>query len=122
MKSKTKISKQTQRKNNSELVETIFLAKKNKEWINVASELSKPRRLIKNMNLEEIDKQTKEGESVIIPGKVLSKGDLNKKIKVIALSYSENARQKLLNNKNEINYIIDEIKKNPNASGLRLLK
>ncbi|MFW6233743.1 MAG: uL15 family ribosomal protein, partial [Nanoarchaeota archaeon] len=64
----------------------------------------------------------KEGESVIVPGKVLSKGDINKKIKIIALNFSEKAKQKISNNKGEINYIIEEIKKNPNANGLRLLK
>lgn len=122
MKSKTKISKQAQKKKNKELVETIFLAKKNKKWIETANELSKPRRLFNNMNLETINSLVKEGESVIVPGKVLSKGDINKKIKIIALNFSEKAKQKISNNKGEINYIIEEIKKNPNANGLRLLK
>lgn len=122
MKSKTKISKQSQRKANPELVETIRLAKKNKNWLNVASELAKPRRLMSNLNLNEINNLSKEGESVIIPGKVLSKGELTKKIKIIAFGFSENAKQKILNNKCEIEYIKNEIKKNPKATGLRLLK
>ena len=122
MKTKSLIEKQVQRKNNSELVKTIIFAKKNKNWLNVAGILSNPRRKRMDINLEEIDKKTKEGEIIVVPGKVLSQGNVNKKIKIIALSFSEKAKEKLLKANCQISNIKDEIKKNPEAKGIKILK
>ena len=122
VKSKTKISKQEKRKTNSSLVETIRLAKKNKNWLEVAGMLSTPRRNRMNLNLSDIDKLVKEGEKVVVVGKVLSQGDVSKKVKVVAIGFSESAKEKLLNSKCEAIYIKEEIKKNPDAKGLRILK
>ncbi len=122
MKTKTKIEKQLERKTNSQLVKTIIAAKKNERWQGVASIISSPRRQRINLNIEQIDKQSKEGEIILIPGKVLSQGEMNKKIKIIALEFSEKAKEKLLKSKCEVSYIIEEIKKNPNAKEIKLLK
>src|SRR3990172_10936215 len=124
MKSKTKIEKQSQRKGNPILVETLRAAKKtgNKLWMNVAGILSGPRRNKIAVNLDEIEKATKEGDSVVIPGKVLSQGEISKKIAVIAFGFSEKAREKLLKNKSHILSILEEIKKNPDAKGLKFLE
>ena len=122
MKSKTKIEKQANRKTSQELVETIRAAKKNKNWLEVAGIFSGPRKKRKNLNLEEIDKLSKEGEIIVVPGKVLSQGEINKKIKIVALGFSKKAEEKLLNSKCEAVYIKDEIKKDPEAKGIRILK
>ena len=122
MKSKTKIEKQIQRKTNESLVETIIAAKKNEKWLEIASILSAPRRKRINLNLGEINKETKEGERIILPGKVLSQGEINKKIKIAALDFSEKAKEKLLKAGCEISSIFDEIKKNSDAKGVRILK
>jgi len=89
-KSKTKIDKQSQRKNNSSLVETIRTAKKSGSdfWIGVASVLASPRRQHVALNLNEIDRNTKEGDSIVVPGKVLSQGDISKKVAIIAFAFS----------------------------------
>ena len=121
-KSKTKIDKQIQRKRNKELVETIISAKKKKNWLKIAEILSSPRRKRINLNLEEIDKKVKLGEKIVIPGKVLSKGELNKKIKIIAMSFSEKAKEKLLKSGNEVLTIAEEIKKNPEAKEIKIIK
>ena len=122
MKSKTLIGKQLKRKKNVELVKTIIAAKKNNGWIGVAKILSGPRRKRVDMNLEEINKKSEEGETTIIPGKVLSQGEINKKVKVIALNFSEKAKEKLLKAKCEVSSILEEIKKNPEAKGVRIIK
>jgi len=122
MKSKTKISKQLERKDNLELINSILAAKKNNSWVEVAGLLSRPRRKRININLDEINLKCAEGENVIIPGKVLSQGKIEKKIKVIAFNFSEKAKEKLLNSKCQISYISDEIKSNPSAKGLKVLK
>lgn len=122
MKSKTKISKQLEKKSNTELVETIIDAKKQEAWILLAGILSGPRRERICMNLEDIEKQSKEGETIVIPGKVLSQGELTKKIKVVALTFSDKAKEKLLSSKCQISSIQDEIKSNPSAKGIKILR
>lgn len=122
MKSKTKIEKQIQKKTNSNLVETIIQAKKKKEWLNVANIISGSRRQRPSINLDKIDKESKEGETILIPGKVLSEGNLSKKIKVVALNFSKKAKEKLLNAKCEVVTMDQEIKNNPEAKGIKILR
>ncbi len=122
MKSKTLIEKQLNRKKNKELVETIIAAKKNEAWREIAEILSGPRKNRKNINLEEIDKKSKDGETIVILGKVLSQGELNKKINIVALNFSEKAKEKLLNTSCKVSNILEEIKSNPNAKNVRFLK
>jgi len=121
MKSKTVIEKQIRRKNNPELAETIILAKKNPAWNSVASILSSSRENRINLNLDEISEITSEGENIVVSGKVLSQGNISKKVKVIALSFSERAREKLLKNGCKISSILDEIKSNPSGKGIKIL-
>ena len=121
MKSKTLIGKQVTRKTNSELVETILLAKKKDKWVKIAGLLSSPRANMINLNLDKLDEESKEGETIVVPGKILAQGELNKKIKVVALSFSEKAKEKISKSKGEISTIIEEIKKNPDAKGIKIL-
>jgi len=122
MKTKSKIEKQLQRKTNSKLVETIIACKKNKSWLKVAEILSGPRKNRTNLNLEELNKKVKDEKIVVVPGKILSQGDLDKKIKVVALGFSEKAEEKLKKLGLEIFTILEEIKKNPEAKGIKILK
>ena len=122
MKKKTLIEKQLKKKTNPELVETIIACKKHKNWLEVAGLMSTPRKKHISINLEDLEKKVKDGEKIVIPGKVLSQGEFNKKAKIIALNFSEKAKEKLLKNKIEINNIMNEIKSNPEAKGIKILK
>ena len=122
MKSKTLIKKQIERKTNTELIKTIIAAKKYQAWFNVAEILSGPRRKRVNLNIGEIGEKVKEGEKVVVPGKVLSQGEITKKMKIIAFNFSEKTKDKLLKSRCEILSILDEIKKNPEAKGVKILK
>lgn len=122
MKSKTKISKQLEKKTNSELVETIILAKKNPAWLETAGIIAGPRRKRMNINLDELEKMADKEKIIVIPGKVLSEGEFNKKIKIAALGFSDKAREKLLKSGCQIVTLIEEIKSNPNAKDVKILK
>ena len=122
MKSRTLIEKQAKRKFNPELIEIIRLAKKNKNWQEIAGILSSSRRNRIVMNLETINKEAKDGETILIPGKILSQGEINKKIKMVANDFSEKAKEKLTKSKIKFLKINEEIKLNPNATGIRILK
>jgi large subunit ribosomal protein L18e len=124
MKSKTLIEKQLKKKNSPELVETVVQAKKTGEefWIKIAGTLCSSSRKRTRINLEKINREIKEGEKILVPGKILSNGNLEKKITIIALNYSKEAIEKIKKSKSEMKYIIEEIKENPKAQGLKLLK
>lgn len=122
MKPRSLIEKQLKRKTNPELVETIIACKKNKNWEKVASLLSYPKRKRAKINLEKIEKEAKEGEIVLIPGKVLSNGNLTKKIKVVSLFFSKASEEKLLNSKIDTKTILEEIKLNPHFKGIKIIK
>jgi large subunit ribosomal protein L18e len=122
MKTKTLIEKQLRRKTNPELVETIIAAKKAKAWGEIVGLISTPRKRHISINLSEIDKKAKQGDIIVIPGKVLSQGEISKKIKIVALNFSEKAREKLLKSDSEAISMLKEIKSNPEAKGIKILK
>ena len=122
MKTKTKIEQQLKRKTNPGLVATIISAKKKNAWQEVAALLSSPRVKRINVNLDKINEEAKDGETIVVPGKILSEGELNKKLKIAAFSFSEKAKEKILNAKGEVLNIADEIKKNPDAKGVKIIK
>ena len=65
-------------------------------WRRVAEELSSPRRRRRAVNISRINRYAKEGEVVIVPGKVLGAGVLEKKVTVLAESFSEKAYNKII--------------------------
>ena len=103
-------------------MDAIILAKKSKAWNEVAAILSGPRSRRINLNLGEISKISKDGETIVVPGKILSQGEIDKKIKIVAFGFSENARKKIIDSKSEAVSIFNEINKNPAAKGIRILK
>ena len=111
MKSNTKIKKQAKRKRNKELVETILRSTKSKDWKGVAEIPSGPTRRRKEINVGDLDKETKEGETVVFAGKILSMGEISKKITVIALKFSAGAEKKLSSAGCNYSFIKDEINK-----------
>ncbi len=120
-KSKNKLKQQGSRKTNPVLSETLKEAIKREEWKKVAGMLSGPTRRYKSVNLNEIDKETETGDSIVVVGKVLGKGLLSKKIRICALSFSAKAKERIKNSKSEIITILEEIKKNPKAEGVKIL-
>ena len=116
--SKTQISKRTQNKRNPELVETIILAKKN-GLLELGKKLSSPRSNHLNLNLEGIDKI--ESEKIVLVGKVLGQGDIKKKKTVCALGFSEQAKEKLKKAGCEVKTIKQEIEKNKDLNGFKII-
>lgn len=122
MKSKSLIEKQIKKKKNTYLVDTIVASKRNGKWLEVAGILTNSTKKRPYFNLEEINNKVKEGDKIVIPGKVLSQGKIDKKIRVVAFNFSEKAKEKLLNSSCEVSNILDEIKSNPDFKDLKILK
>ena len=91
-----------------------------KLWKRIADELEKPTRRRREVNIERISRNTKKGETIIVPGKVLSKGELEHSLKVAAWNFSEAAKQKI-NKAGKALSIQDLIKENPKAKGVRII-
>jgi len=93
----------------------------NKEKVNlwrvVAKELSKPSRMRRQVNIKKIDLYCRDNEIALVPGKVLSDGDLNKKVKVAGFKFSEKAKTKLKDSMS----IQDLMKSNPKGKNVRLI-
>lgn len=119
--SKTKIKFNAKRKTSPAVTQALNIALKNKAWLKVAKMLSSPTRKFSKINLSEIDKVTSEGDTVVIVGKVLSNGNLTKKVRICALGFSKSTLDKLKKVKGEPVSIFDEIKKNPKGEGIKLL-
>jgi large subunit ribosomal protein L18e len=61
----------------------------------VAEDLSRPTRIRREVNLSRINNNTKDGEVIIVPGKVLGGGELDHKITISAFKFSGQALEKL---------------------------
>jgi len=120
--SNTSIAKRIPRKMDKYIVDTVFAAKRSKKWNKIAQIVSSSKRKYSKVNLGRIEKESHDGDVLIIPGKVLGSGVLTKKIKICALHFSSSAIEKIKNSKSEAIKIIDEIKKNPNAEGVKIIR
>ena len=64
-------------------------------WKRVALDLEKPTRNRRAVNLSRINRYTKENDIIVVPGKVLSSGNLDHKLTISAFQFSESARTKI---------------------------
>ena len=92
-----------------------------KLWKRIASDLSKPTRQRRAVNLSRIDRFTKDNDVVIVPGKVLSSGDINHKIQVAAFTFSKAAKEKIAQAKGNAISISELLKSNPKGKGIKII-
>lgn len=119
--SRTKIKQRLKRKTNPFIKETICLALKHNAWLPLAKKLSGPTANQISINLDELESKLKDKDTAVIAGKVLSKGELTKKVKLVALSFSAKAKEKLAKAKIQFSTISEEISSNPEAKGVIVL-
>lgn len=62
----------------------------------VADALSRPRSRMAIVNVGKLSRLGKDGSIILVPGKVLGSGKVDKKIIVGALSYSKQAKEKIV--------------------------
>lgn len=107
---------------NPQLKQLIEKLKKSKAaiWRDVAEKLSKPTRKRVEVNLSRINRHTRDGETVVVPGVVLAAGELNKKVTVAAWRFSKKAREKI-NAVGKAISIEELIKINPKGSKVRIM-
>lgn len=89
-------------------------------WKRVAEDLEKPTRARRTVNVFKIDASARDGETLIVPGKVLGEGDLTKKVTVAAFSFSDGARAKI-NKTGKALSINELVRSNPKGAKVRIL-
>lgn len=118
--SKTKMKERAGKKGNPEMKKLVDALKKgNAFWIQVAYHLTRPRRQGVSVNIGKLNGMTKENDIVIIPGKLLSGGELDHKVTVSAFSCSEKAKEKMKGSK--LVSIEDMFKANKDGKGVKLI-
>ncbi len=89
-------------------------------WKRLAKDLAKPTRQRRIVNIYKINKFARDGETIVVPGKVLNLGEMEKKVDVAAFSFSEKAKQKI--NQVAKTMTIEELMaKNPEGKKVRIL-
>jgi large subunit ribosomal protein L18e len=90
-------------------------------WKDIALRLEKPSRNWAEVNLNKISKHINDKETALIPGKVLSTGELTKKVSIAAWSFSEKAEEKIKKSGGKIMTINEVMKSNPDGKNIRIL-
>lgn len=90
-------------------------------WKRVIYDLNKPSRQRVAVNVYKINQYAQDGETVLVPGKVLSVGEITKKIDVAAWSFSQEAKNKINAAKGKVLSISELFHKNPEGKNVRIL-
>lgn len=90
-------------------------------WKDIALRLERSSRNWPVVNLYRIDKYIKKNETALIPGKVLSPGNLTKKVSVAAWSFSDKSVEKIRKAGGKTLSIQDLMKSNPKGKDVRIL-
>ena len=90
-------------------------------WRDVAGRLEKPRRTHAEVNLSRIERYAKEDETVVVPGKVLGSGALQKSVTIAAVDFSGSARTKIAQADGEALHLEQALEQNPDGSNVRVI-
>lgn len=91
-------------------------------WRDIATRLEKPRSRWAEVNLSRIELYAKDGDVIVVPGKLLGAGLLSKKVTVAAFQASESARVKIEKAGGRVTDIPALIAENPKGSSVRIMR
>lgn len=96
--------------------------KEAKIWSELADRLDAPRRSRAEVNLSQVGRYTNEGETVVVPGKVLAAGKLGHPLTIAAFRFSAAARRKVTDAGGRALTIKQLLEENPSGAGVRLME
>ncbi len=119
---KTRLAERAKKKTDLALKRLIFKLKKSDSpfWLEVARLLARPKRKAVCINIKKINKIAEDNDTILVPGKVLGEGILEKQITLACYKISNNARQLL--NKSKLISIEELYEKNKSGEGIKLIK
>lgn len=114
-------------KTNPQLITLINELKKHSKekdiplWKDIALRLEKSSKNRPTVDLNKINKYVDNKETALIAGKVLSTGNLDKKITIAAWSFSEKATEKIKKAGGKPITIMELMKDNPEGKNIRIM-
>ena len=90
-------------------------------WQKLAYELDRATRKRREVNLSRINRHVKDGEIILVPGKVLGAGTITKKITVAAWNFSGKAIEAIKKAGGTVLTINELVKKHPTGKGVRII-
>ena len=87
-------------------------------WKDIAKRLSKPKFI--TVNIARINRYAKKGDNILVPGKVLGYGIINKNLDISAFSFSKEAEKKIKNAGGKCTSIEELVNENPKGSKIRI--
>ncbi|MDJ0269448.1 MAG: 50S ribosomal protein L18e [Aigarchaeota archaeon] len=96
-------------------------ARRRRFWRRVLEELAKGNRRRREVNVYHLDRSTKPGEVVFVPGKVLGSGLLKHQLTVGAFSFSKQALSKIERAGGQALLLEEFLEKYPDGSGVRII-
>jgi len=90
-------------------------------WKTLEKKIESSRSNRSEINISKLENLTKEGENIIIPGKVLGNGTLTHKLNVTSFSISIPAMKKILDAGGKVITINDLVNQHPNGKGVRII-
>lgn len=91
-------------------------------WRDIAVRLEKPNRNRAETNLSKIERYAADGETIVVPGKVLAAGKITKKINVAAYAFSEKAKVAIAESGGKAMSIRELMDTNPKGSDIRIMR
>ena len=90
-------------------------------WERVATDLEKPTRKRRVVNLSRISRYTKENDVIVVPGKVLGSGSLDHKLTISAYQFSDGAKEKIIQAGAKIVPLEELSKESPEGKKIRII-
>lgn len=90
-------------------------------WKRIAEDLETSTRKRRVVNLSRINRFSKENDMIVVPGKVLSSGNLDKKLTVAAWDFSEMAKKKIKEANSKAVAIEKLIDDNPKGKDVKII-
>jgi len=89
-------------------------------WRDIAKRLEKPRRHYAEVNLSKINRYSAANDTIVVPGKVLSAGAIEKPVTIAALGFSKKAYEKISSSGKCVS-IEELMETNPKGSGVKII-
>jgi large subunit ribosomal protein L18e len=103
------------------ILRKAFKSKRAPIWKHLENKLANSRSRASEVNISKLASVTKEGETIIVPGKILGSGKINHKLTVCAFSMSLKAAKKLYDCGGKIVTIADLTQSYPEGKGVRII-
>lgn len=91
-------------------------------WSDLAERLNRSNRSRSEVNVSQLNRHTEDGDTVVVPGKVLGSGNLDHSLTVAAFSFSGRARSRIRSVGGETLTIGELLDRNPEGKSVIIME